>query len=273
VEQPREVLRATFEQVPELYERARPSYPSIVFDELVQLAHLPDGARLVEIGCGTGQATVPLAQRGFAITCVELGEQLSAIARRNVAGFPSVTVLTTDFETWRPEQAGFDAVVAFSSFHWIAPDVRYRQAADLLHEGGRLIVLSTVHVLPVDGDPFFVDVQEDYDAVGPDGPKTTGAAGAPPAPDAIAAISDEVLCGELEASGRFGNVRARRYLWDVAYSADDYVAVLNTYSGHVALDEETRVRLDTRIHRRITARPDPTVRKTYLALLYVAERV
>ena len=49
------------DQVAELYDRARPDYPTEVFDDLVALAQLPDRARVVEIGCGTGQGTRPLA--------------------------------------------------------------------------------------------------------------------------------------------------------------------------------------------------------------------
>ena len=56
-------------------------------------------------------------------------------------------------------------------------------------------------------------------------------------------------------------------------TADEYVAVLNTYSGHRALDEQTRERLLARIRRRIEARPERKVRKTYLAMLNVATRV
>lgn len=258
--------------MPELYERARPSYPSKVFEDLVVLADLPVGARIVEIGCGTGQATVPLAQRGYAITCVELGEQLAAVARRNVAGFPSVDVINTNFETWQAERSEFDAVVAFSAFHWIAPGLRYRKSAGLLREGGKLAIVSVAHVLPGDGDPFFVDVQEDYEAVVPDDPNTRAGAGGPPQPDAVADRSDEILGGEIETSGRFCNVTSRRYLRDLVYTADEYIAVLNTYSGHRALDDDTRERLLTRIHRRIEGRPERKVRKTYLAMLYVAER-
>jgi SAM-dependent methyltransferase len=270
---PREFLRATFEQVAELYERARPSYPSKVFDDLVLLAQLPVGSRIVEIGCGTGQATVPLAQLGYAITCVELGEQLAAVARRKVAGFRNVEVINSNFETWQAGDSGFDAVVAFSAFHWIAPDLRYRKAAGLLRERGKLAVVSMAHVLARDGDPFFIEVQRDYEAVVPDEPITNAGAAGPPQPDAVAALSDEILCGEIEASGQFCNVGARRYLWDVIYTADEYLAVLDTYSSYRALDDDTRARLFTRIHRRILARPEPNVRATYLALLYVAERV
>jgi len=270
---PQEILRTTFEQVPELYERARPSYPFEVFDDLVVLARLRVGSRIVEIGCGTGQATVPLAQRGYAITCVELGEKLAAVARRNVAGFPNVEVVNSNFETWQAEHSGFDAVVAFSAFHWIAPELRYSKAAELLRERGKLVVVSMAHVLPRDGDPFFIEVQKDYGAVVPDDPNMKAGVAGPPQPDEVGDLSDKVLCGEIDASGRFRNVGAKRYLWDVIYTADEYIAVLNTFSAHRALDDDTRARLHTRIHYRILARPDRNVRTTYLAMLYVAERV
>jgi 16S rRNA A1518/A1519 N6-dimethyltransferase RsmA/KsgA/DIM1 with predicted DNA glycosylase/AP lyase activity len=70
----------------DLYARARPSYPAEIFADLAALAELRPGARLVEIGCGTGQATRPLAERGYAITCVELDGEAAALARRNLAG-------------------------------------------------------------------------------------------------------------------------------------------------------------------------------------------
>ncbi len=215
---------------------------------------------------------MPLAQRGFAVTCVELGEPLAAIARRKVAGFPSVEVITTNFETWQPEHSEFDAVVAFTAFHWIAPELRYKKTAELLRTRGKLAVVSTTHVLPHNGDQFFVEVQEDYEAVVPDDPATKASVGGPKDPSSAAAQSDTIFCAEVEASGRFHIVGTRHHVWDVTYTADEYVAVLNTYSGHRVLDDETRNRLLARIHRRIEARPGQSVRKTYLALLYVAER-
>jgi SAM-dependent methyltransferase len=261
-------LRTTFEQVPDLYDRARPNYPPELFDDLAALAQLPPAARIVEIGCGTGQATLPLAERGYRITCVELGEQLAAVARRKLTSLENVEVISADFEGWQPPRAEFDAAVAFRSFHWIAPETRYTKTASVLREHGILAVVSTKHVLPPDGDDFFVDVQEDYEAVVPDDPNTKAGAGGPPAPGAVADFSDEI-----GASGHFRNIAERRYVWDVIYTADDYIGVLNTYSGHRALDDDTRERLLSRIHRRIEARPCRQVRKTYLAMLNVAERL
>ena len=262
----RRLLRATFEQVPLLYDRARPNYPPEVFDDLVALARLPEAARIIEIGCGTGQATVPLAERGYRITCVELGEQLAAVARGKLARFPKVEVINADFETWQPARAEFDAVLAFTAFHWIDPDVRYEKAASLLRDHGMLGIVATEHVHPPDGDDFFLEVQEDYQAILPDDPATT--AGGPKPPDTIPDLGEEI-----RTSGLFRTIAAQRYLWSVVYTAEEYVAVLNTYSDHRALDDDTRERLHARILRRVQTRSGCKVRKTYLAMLNVAERL
>jgi hypothetical protein len=127
-----------------------------------------------------------------------------------------------------------------------------------------LAVVATQHVRREDGDEFWVQVQEDYDAIVPSDDNRP-----PPYPEEVGDLS-----AEIEASGRFRNVAVRRYLWDVSYTADRYVAVLDTYSGHRGvLDEATRRLLYERIHRRIEARPDERVTKTYLATLNVARRI
>jgi SAM-dependent methyltransferase len=259
----REHLRATFDEVAELYDRVRPTYPSALFDDLVGLAGLRVGDRLLEIGPGTGQATEALATGGFQIVCVELGSALAARARRKLSAFPNVEVVAVDFEQWEPARAGFDAIVAFTSFHWLEPETRFARAARLLPEGGALALVETHHVLPAGGDPFRVHVQEDYDAVAP-APDNRP----PGPPEEIADLADKI-----DASGLFRNVAARRYVSEVAYSADEYIDVLDTYAGHRALDDAVRAELYARIRGRIEARPEPTVTKTYLFTLNVARKL
>jgi SAM-dependent methyltransferase len=256
----REYLRTTFEQVAEPYDRARPCYPAPLFDELAALVPLAGGARILEIGPGTGQATLALAERGFRITSVELGAQLAAVARCKLSAFPDVAVINADFETWQAPRADFDAVVSFTAFHWIDPAVKFEKSASLIRDGGALAVVETEHVMPPDGDAIFAEMQEDYGAVLPD-VKAEG----PRHPDAIGD-----LCTEIEASGFFRDALSRQHLWDVIYTADEYIAVLDTYSPHRALDDTTRKRLHDRIRSRIEARPEATVRKSYLATLNVA---
>jgi SAM-dependent methyltransferase len=256
-------LRATFEEVPELYDRARPVYPPELFDDLVAYAGLDAGSRVLEIGCGTGQATIPLAERGLEVVCVELGAGLAAVARRKLAGFPRVEVVNAVFEDWEAEEASFDAAVAFTAFHWVDPEVKYAKPARLLRPGGALAVAETDHVQVEGGDPFWAEVQADYDAVVPSEDNR-----APPRPEEVGDLR-----AELEETGLFGDVEVRRYLADVTYSAEEYIGVLDTYSPNRAMEPAKRERLFERIRRRVEARPDGRVQKTYLFTLNLAKRL
>ena len=153
----RERLRRTFDAVAGDYQDARPEYPDSLYSALLALTGVrPEADALCEVGCASGKATLPLARRGFAITCVELGAALAAEARRNLAAFARVTVVNADFEAW-PPPAGetFGLVFAATAWHWIDPAVKYRKAASLLRPGGHLAFWEAVHVIPDDGDPFF----------------------------------------------------------------------------------------------------------------------
>ena len=253
-------LRATFDEVAELYEKARPAYPEELFDDLAELAALQAGARVLEIGCGTGQATRSLARRAYEVTCVELGERLATVARRALAGFDRVRVVQADFDVWEPGETPFDLVFAATSWHWLEPATRWTKAAAALEPGGALAIVTTAHVLPDGGDRFFADVQDVYEAAG-EGRMSM------PRPEVV---EDER--GEIEASGCFGEVAVRRYLVEVAYSADEYVDLLDTYSGHRAMPEDKRSALYSELRRRIEARPDGRVRKAYLFILNLARR-
>jgi SAM-dependent methyltransferase len=249
--------RTTFDEVAELYDRARPTCPDELFDDLVELTGLHRRSRVLEVGCGTGKATLPLAGRGLRVTCVELGSSLAAVAQRKLALFPGVQVVVADFETWEPPHA-YDALVSFTAYHWIERELRYSRAAHVLREGGAIALAMVHHVLPADADPFFLAAQEDYEAV--------GMGGTPPGPpDAVEAFGEE-----MAASGLFRVVAERRYRWDTEYTADGYIDVISTYSENIAMPEETRRDLFDRLRTRIG---DRSIRKTYLATLDVAVRI
>lgn len=56
-------LARTFDEDAELYDRARPGYPPALYDDLAELAGARSGSRVLKVGCGTGQATVPWPHR------------------------------------------------------------------------------------------------------------------------------------------------------------------------------------------------------------------
>src|SRR5499427_10788964 len=93
-------LGSVFNEVPELYDRIRPGYPDELFADLVAITGLDKTTSLLEVGCGTGQATRSLAALGCSVTAVEPGAGLAALARRRLAAFGNVNVESSAFEDW-----------------------------------------------------------------------------------------------------------------------------------------------------------------------------
>jgi SAM-dependent methyltransferase len=261
-EEQREPLRRTFDSAADLYDAARPEYPDRLFDDLVELAGLEPGARLLEIGCATGKATRPLLARGFSVVCVELGAQLAEKARRELEGMP-VEIHVEPFETWQGEEGGFDLVYAATAWHWVDPALRYRKAHRLLREGGCLAFWSALHAFPEGFDPFFTEIQEVYDEI-----DESYLEAWPPAPPERAPDSSS----EIEASGLFTEGQVRRYVWERSYTADEYIALLETFSGHISMTASQRERLYGEIRARIGRRPGQRVLRHWYAILHVARR-
>ena len=89
----------------------------------------------------------------------------------------------------------------------------------------------------------------------------------PPPPDQAPDDADEI-----KASGLFEDGQVRRYVWETSYTADEYIALLDTFSGHIAMEETKRKRLYREIRERITRRRDPRLRRHWYAILHVARR-
>lgn len=254
-------LRVKFNEDAERYDRARPRYPGQMFDDLAA-AGVAHGARVLEVGCGTGQATAPLAKQGCHVVAVELGTEMAAVARRNLAGFDSVEVVTAPFEEWPLPAEPFDVVFSATAFHWVDPAVRVSKSADALRPGGLLATVGTHHVAG-GSEQFFVEVQDCYerfDPATPPGLRLTPARDIP---------ADD---RELTASGRFGQASFRRYQWDAAYSTTEYLDLLLTYSNHRALPAAQREGLLHCIGKLIDVNHGGRVVKRYLTELRLAYR-
>jgi SAM-dependent methyltransferase len=164
-EDQREPLRRTFDSAADRYDAARPDYPEELFDDLVRVAGLEPGARLLEIGCATGKATLPLLRRGFSVVCVELGPELADQARRNLIGLP-VEINVEPFETWQNPAGAFDLVFAATSWHWVDPELRYRKAHELLRPGGHLAFWGAVHECAEGSEPLIREHPPAYVQIG-----------------------------------------------------------------------------------------------------------
>ena len=251
-------LRRIFDEDARLYDRARPDYPAAVIADLVELTGLGPGSRVVEIGPGTGQATRALAATGAAVTAIELGPELAAVLRENVRG-SDVEVVTGAFEDWTPPEP-VDLVASFTAWHWVDRAVRADRVRSALRPGGWFATVTTAHVRGGTVD-FFTRAQECYlrwdPATDPDEPFLS--------PDELPEVVDEI-----DDDQRFAPAVRRRHVRDLTYTADDYLAVLGTYSGHRALPPRRRDGLLRCLRTLIDDRHGGTITKSYLHELRVA---
>lgn len=258
---PETPLRETFDSAAARYHRARPGYPEELFYDLVELAELAPGARILEIGPGTGKATEPLARRGFGIHGIELGPSLAAEARRNLATFPNVRIDVGAFETFPIEPASYDLVMSATAFHWIEQPLGYQRVAEALKPGGHFAEFRHHHVWSPEWDPFFRESQELYLKYMPGTPPDFRL----PLPDEVATLEREII-----ASGMFELPRVRRYIQTVIQTPESYADLLLTFSNHIALPEPDRSRLIDGLADLIRKQPEGCLTKTLLVILHVA---
>jgi SAM-dependent methyltransferase len=255
-----DILRYTFDQEAQLYNDIRPHYPNALFDTLVDSTGISSKATLLEIGPGTGQATKPLAERGFNIMAIELGGALADVARHELQGYPNVNVITGAFEDIELQAASFNLVFSATAFHWIQPEVRYTKPYEILKPHGHLAIIHTHHVSDEQGDRFFKAAQPVYDRFFPN---DTGHI-----PTLMGSITATKLDEKL-----FRLVHFERFPTVVSYSAGEYAKLLNTFSPILALPEKERAAFLGAIEAVINEQFDGHINKHFVMSLTIAKKV
>jgi SAM-dependent methyltransferase len=244
--------RLVFGEDAELYDSARPSYPPELVDDVVALVELP--ARTVDVGCGTGKATVMLAERGVTGVGVEPDAAMAEIARRKLERFSSWRVDISDFEEWQPKlgETPFDLITVAQAWHWIDRERGTKQAERLLRSGGWLAIFG--HRPNPPDTPLRRDIDTAYAKYAP---KPSGRSQAP---------KERVALGSA-----FGEPIKREYPGWRDYTAKDWIALMKTSSDHRILPEEQRRRLFEAITAAIEKHGQGVYRHHYVAELWAVQ--
>ncbi|MFE2753187.1 class I SAM-dependent methyltransferase [Actinosynnema sp. NPDC059335] len=136
-------------EVADFYHRYRRGYPAEVFDALVEVFGLTADDVAVDLGCGTGQVTVPLAARVRAVVGVDPEPDMLAHARRAAeeGGAANIAwVVGTDADV--PALRGVlgdgsvGVVTIGQALHWMRHDDLFRAVSSLVRPGGGVAVLT-----------------------------------------------------------------------------------------------------------------------------------
>jgi SAM-dependent methyltransferase len=253
----------SFDEVPTLYDRYRPEYPHDVIDDLLSLTGCAPGASVLEVGAGTGKATMALVERGMVVTAIEPASRMAAMLTNKLRGHPDARVLMDRFEDVDLGGSSYQLVVSAMAFHWIDPAVGYSRAANLLAPDGRLGLIRTDHVAGPASADYFRLVRPIYEQEAPELARRI----VMPPPANLAECPDDLTTGD-----RFVPDVKRSYPWDQRYRSDGLIGLLRTYSDHRALPRQRRARLMAGIREVIEGQLGGWVTTHYLTTLCVARR-
>lgn len=235
------IFNASFDVFAETYHTVRPGYPAQLYEDVNEVCGFDGTARLLEVGAGSGIATVELAKLGSKIVAIEPGSHLAAIAREQTKGCKNVEVREEAFEDFQ-STGRFDAVLAFTSFHWLKGDGKYQRMLELLNDTGNLVlawnyflqaktpvtaaVNEVYHQLLSDVYPGQMDVQKVNEGVF----------------SVFTRREQRIIQNPL-----FYSAFMKKYLVEYNYDANTYPKLLNTYPKVVGVKEDRRERFLQRI--------------------------
>jgi SAM-dependent methyltransferase len=246
--------RMHFDEIVVNYDKVRWDYPDELFTDAIQYSGQGNGKQALEIGAGTGKATTPFLDAGYAVTAVEMGANMTEFLRDRFKQYSNFDVITSTFEDVQLENDSYDLIYAASAFHWVDSEIGCSNVLRLLKNGGAFILFRNIAV-PVHDDELYTDVQAVYEKHYYSWHKLDNR------PIKISKMTEEDFRkpSEIHRGFRFESLEQYGFL-DItmklyeaarAYSADEYIALLETYSDHRALPNGNRAALYAGIKKAI----------------------
>jgi trans-aconitate methyltransferase len=243
-------LARSFGRVAEEYDRWRPGYPS---EAVAWIAGEVAGRTAVEIGAGTGKATVEFLRMGFTVTAVEPDAAMAAVGEARV---PGADWVVASAETWPGAESPVDLIYGAQSWHWVPEQEDARLAASLAADGAMAWMWNHPHLGPE--EELFGDVYARYM---PDHGESRR----------VALHRRDTSYWQGRMAGVAPDVQVFELPWERRLSADDYVALIATYSDHITLPPEDRAGLQAAIRDRLMGHGG-VIELSYLTRVYLGRR-
>lgn len=247
------LFNASFDAYADNYQLVRPGYPDELMADIVKVCNISDRSTLLEIGAGSGIATVKLAVNGSKIVALEPGENLAKIAEAQLEDFPNVQIVVATFEDFSSE-AKFDSILSFTSFHWLSGTDTISRVGQLLNPDGTLVVAwnSFLQQQSTVADEIEKIYQADLRDIYPGDNNTA----------IVNKIALEKVDGRINVimtDPALETVFLNRYLVTYTYDEVTYPKFLATYPKIINLDDERREPFLRRIAEVIKAHGPVTI--------------
>ncbi len=219
----------TFEKISSLYDRARISYPKQLIDDIITYSGISQNGKILDVGCGTGQATLLFAQRGYQVIGLDPGQEMVNIAKEKCSSFPKVSFKVKTFEEVKFPEASFETIISGMAWHWIKPENQYEKVFRILKAKGTLALFWSYQ--QKEESDFMKCTGKILDKYGGIDKGPAGSWGKQ--------IADFTY-DELSRSRLFTSVETREYEEDIEFSKQKYLDLVISYSYFQRLPQEKR---------------------------------
>ncbi len=212
----------------EKYGELIPNYPAELYADLLELAALTEDSKVLEIGVGLGQATLPVALTGCKLTAVDCDGAVCADFATSYAAYPNVETVAAKFEELESE-GGYDLIYSATTFHEIPEAVGYEKAYALLKSGGTFVRFANHPFKDIPRVNLSAALQKLYSLYLP----KVGT----PRP-----FKEERAKARAELALKYGftDVGYKRYFRSRSYTAAQYVAYLAKDEDHMSMEPVKR---------------------------------
>jgi len=235
--------RTHFNDIVEDYDKIRPNYPDKLFADIIDFT-ASNKKKVLEIGAGTGKATTPFLDAGYNITAIEVTENMAEFLREKFSGYKEFNVIVAAFEDAVLNEDSYDLIYVANAFHWVDAEIGCPKAFRLLRSGGVFALFRYTGVQAI-FEERFEEIRAVYDKYYRSYYKQNER----PPLDVYgqpAQILRRFGFNDLKDYG-FADITMKLYDTTLTFTADEYIAILETYSDHKHLPEENKAALYTAI--------------------------
>ena len=224
-------LETTFNSVCTEYDRWRPNYVKELYDDIFNVKEITSSSNVLEVGIGTGQATLPILETGCSLTAIELGDQLAEFSKYKFKNYSKMNVKNLAFQDFECPPNSFDLIFSATAFHWIPEDIGYTKIFDMLKRGGVFARFANHPYKDKKRNNIHIAFENIYAKYMPG-----SLAGDEYSEENAKNIAD------IASKYEFIDISYRLYHRTRTFTADEYTSLLGTYSDNIAIEETIRIK-------------------------------
>ena len=238
-------LNWTFDTVADTYEKLRPGYVNELYNTIFEYKQINNQSRVVEIGIGGGQATLPFLKTSCNLTAIDYGENFCKLCREKFKEYTNFSAVSGKFEDIDFNNNEYDLIYSASAFHWIPEEIGYKKVYDMLKDGGVFARFANhpyrdkcKPALSEEMDKIYAEYYYKYHNK---------------EPKPLIEYCEEQAENRALIAEKYGftDIQYKLFYRTRTFSAKEYTMLLGTYSDHIAIEEKIRTEFFSKIEEAI----------------------